>query len=364
MTPVDVAYSAASGNAIAGGMLAPSSYGPLGDAIAAMSPNTLSELLGTNVNVLMTAGCPDGDTAAFETNTAGQCITPWSGKGWFSAARRMIGMSGTAQGYSSEPTPGAHNKRVLWNLITNLFAQLFNPFSGAGAGHMYDGNVSISLNNIVYRRGYNDPRIWAENLLTGTRYLEYTSALTGQTAAIDVLPNMGTQGSIVQIGETGRVYTYDVATKVETFRGTMTGTDSYPVCIYVPGGDHIVLGGGATGTSLYTMNNTATISAISQTMPTGMKVAADSTQGPAVAHPNGHDSILVFSAVNNLAYEMNISTGAWTSLGSLGGQIVGGGESLVCGVAVHGTGGVVLFKAGGRTSAPVVQQCKILLFKV
>jgi hypothetical protein len=371
-SPVNDSYSVASGVTMYAGRYAPVITGALGVALAGMSSNTLLDFTSTNVNVLVSAGCPDGDTAAFETNTAGQTIQPWSGKGWFSGSLGLIGMVGTAQGYSSGDF-GAHTKRVLWDLMANAFSQLFSPFGNGGGGHMYDRNVSVPLNNIVYTRGYNDPKMCAENLVTGTRYTEFTSTLTDQIIGLDVLPNMGAQGTLVQIGESGKLYTYDLATKVETNRGTKSGIGSNPVCIYVPGGDFVVFGAGVGSTTLYQMTNAGVVTAITQTLPASLAIAASyavaGTYGPTVAHPGGHASIIVFSASLNAAYEMVITgggspVGTWSKLADLTGIAGSGAMDITCAVAVHGAAGVALFKAGGRTSAPVMQQCKIILFKV
>lgn len=323
----------------------------LATAVAAMDANSMAEYTGTNINASETSN-HEGSTVFMLESTGNYPITNWAGKFGFDAANGLIAGVGTAQGFSSYTPAGGRSKAVYFDLAADAFSVAWAP-TARNEGHIYDGNSSVPMGGYFYRRGYNSNVIWRmsspgkvwESFLTTTSF----TGSAEQVVACEAFPTLGASGSLILVGATGKVWRYDLATATGTLLDTVTGTGNYAVCIYVPGADKVVLGGGATGTKLYTLDTSATRTEISQTLPGSVEVACSSTSGPTVAHPGNEAAILTFNNVTEKVWELNLGTGTWTELMTFPAGFTGQADYSVA-TALHGLGAVALWFGNGRTA--------------
>lgn len=352
-------YSADTGVAVAGGRAAPMSA--LALAIAAMSANSMAEYTGTNINEMESTNWLGESLGLLET-VGNLPLTNWCGKFCWDSQNQMIFGVGTAQGYASHSPAGTRSKAVYFDLSANEFEIQWNP-TGKNEGHVYDANSSIPMGGYFYRRSRLSNDIWRMST-PGKVWASWldTTSFTGTAAevvAIDAFPDLGASGSLMLLGNTGKLWRYDFATASGSLLTTVSGTATYSVCIYVPSAQKVVFGGGTAGTTLYTIDSSGTIAELVQTLPASVEVAAGSTSGPTVADPTG-EALLTFSNGTNKVWRLDMATGTWTELMAFPSGLNNEADMSPA-TALHGLGAVVLWNGRGRVSG--VTASKFWIYK-
>ena len=360
-TPVGESYAVASGGVIAAGRRR---FGALGDFVAGMASGTWAQYTGTNINEpLAGADSPaDGPFSSLET-VGNYPLTNWSNKFFFDPVSKQIGGIGTAQGYIGESPAGAHSKCVWFDLATNTFSQDWNP-TGDAQGHVYDGNVSRALHGYVYRRGFSGTKIYRGNVATRTwelSTLSHSGVYSYDACGLDVLPEWGSQGSLLMIGGSGgngSLFRWDLATGARTSLGTYAVGD-YPVLVYVPALQACVFGGGSAGSGLlYKIDASGTITQISTTLPVGVSSASS---GPLLADPSGAALMWKLSASDNKIRSFNPLTGEWVDKGAVIATLSGDIANAV-GVSLTGMGALAYLHGRGRSGGVSIH--KFWIYKV
>lgn len=360
-TPVADSYACPPGSYIAAGRRR---FGALGDFVAGMASGTWAQYTGTNINdpLAGTDSPADGPFSSLET-VGNYPLTNWSNKFFFDPVSKQIGGIGAAQGYISESPAGAHSKCVWFDLTTNSFSQDWNP-TGDSQGHVYDGNVSRALNGYVYRRGFGGTKIYRANVAMRTweiSTLSHSGVYSYDACGLDVLPEWGSQGSLLMIGGSGgngSLFRWDLASGARTSLGTYAVGD-YPVLVYVPALQACIFGGGSAGTgNLYKIDATGTITQISTTLPVGVSSASS---GPLLADPSGNALMWKLSTSDNQIRSFSPITGDWVDKGAVITGLSGDIANAV-GVSLSGMGALAYLHGGGRSGG--VSTHRFWLYKV
>jgi hypothetical protein len=361
-SPVADSYTVGAGQPVYAGR---ANAGALGLFIASMSSGEWAEYTGTNINTPLTgADSPvDGPMSALESKPDFPS-TNWATKfGWDQANHIIYGVA-TCQGFSSESPAGGHSKAVWFDTAANEWSQDWNP-TGQNEGHAYDGNTSIPMNGLIYRRGYfykdvfqADPAVktWASAGLSWTGMSNYDSV------GLDVFPDFGASGSLILVSGSptlNRIFQWDIATGSRTELASAAIAE-YPFCVYVPGAQKCLIGGNSVNTmsgvlsALRTVDNAGSVASLTgaaQSFPCGKIVASPAN----TAHAYG------INFTDNTLQRIDLSDGSFTSLGAVPSALVTRMEYAV-GVALHGTG-ALCFVAGGLRSGGVTTS-KMFVYKV
>lgn len=356
-TPRGKTYTASSGATVYGGRFG----NPLALAVYAMSANSMAEYTGTNINEMESSNWLGESLGLLET-IGNLPLTNWCGKFCWDAENEMIFGVGTAQGYAAHSPAGTRSKAVYFDLAANSFSILWNP-TGKNEGHVYDANSSIPIGGYFYRRSRLSNDIWRMSTPSKVwaSWLDTTS-FTGsaeEVVALDVFPDLGASGSLMLLGETGKLWRYDFATSTGSLVTTVTGVAKYGVCIYVPSAQKVVFGGGTGGTKLHSIDSSATVAEIVHTYPASVEIAAGSTSGPTVADPTGA-ALLTFSNGTNKVWRLDMATGTWTELMAFPSGLNNEADMSPA-TALHGLGAVVLWNGRGRVSG--VTASKFWIYK-
>lgn len=332
---------------------------PLAAAIAAMTAGSWADVTGTNINEMTVTG-PDNVSVAPTESAPSYSLLDWCNKGWFGADIGVLGLLGTAQGFTSEAVPGAHGKALWFDAPSNAWNWLWNP-TGSAVGHVYDQNVSVpDKAGYVYRRNYNNPKIYRahlSDLASGFADTGWTSGPTQGVVAIEVLPEYGTQGGLLLACDS----TYSTSCIYDCATGTKTTIPSlsvatYCAAIYVPAMQSVVCGGSPSADAYWSVNAALQVNQITMgTKPAGVSVTQNTGGAALVADPAGR--AMAWTSNGGYLYSIDWQTGQYTQVSS-----ATAGGSYAPAIALHGYNALLWIQSGGRSNN--VTTNRVVLYKV
>lgn len=353
-------YSAASGQGIYAGRY---SNTPLSDFIAAMSSNSWAEYTGTNINE-MTVAPRDGQLYGILETRENAVLTNWANKFCFDRANMVISGIGTAEGHISSSDGKNYSKDVAFDLKTNSFSVRWNP-TDITEGHIYDGNTSIPLGGVVYRKGYSRLSKKPANTFdwepSGYEFTGLAGPL-GYLFSMDVFPQMGASGSLIVTMGTpsypmdGRLIRFDIATGVRTVLGQLPNVGEYPLTVYVNGA--VILGSGKAGCTLYRLSSDGTISTLIDSY--AVELSTRSYGQKMLACPNGTDSVYTFTPSDSMVRRINTITGAAVDIGAYPAYLSSSANVVI--TSIQGFGAFAFWRGRGRAGS--VTQSEFHIYKV
>ena len=356
VTPVDVNYFAASGEDVYGGR----SISLIEQAINGMDQNSWLEYTSTNINEMEETG-PDGPAGIFETE-ANKPLSNWANTFSYDTASKQIIGVGTAEGYISDTPLGQHAKQINFDMESNQFSVKWNP-TGQNSGHIYDANPTRPLNGVIYRKDFERFPIYGYTIATDTWVLAFDmsgmSPSSVGVVGIEVHPNLGPQGSLLAIDQTGRLTRFDVDSGVRSVIGTFPGVTFYAIQVYIEALDVILFGGGFGGTTMYTLDNTGAVTEFITTLP--QIPHCNSSPNKLLPDPLGRAIAWMFSDEDDHYYMLDVNTGIWTDYGLIPAALQTH-LALSVGVSLLSEGAIAMFWGRGRSAG--VTQSKFFLFKV
>lgn len=344
-----------------------SQYGLLSGYLATMAAGDWDDISAeSNITNITGNGGASGDPdAGWLESASNQLITSWVGKFTWDSTGKKLYISGASAGYSSEAPTGTHSKVVTLDVTTLEFSHVFNPFS-INISHIYDANPSVVHDGYVYRRPFNNSNLYRADTATMTwaSYLGLGSAGLSTISAVDFFPTLGASGSWIFVG-LGKVVRYDIAgATFSTLSAALTGaTGTCNVCSYHPGADIMVVGGGETGAStLYTIDNTGTITQLTVGLPGAVPGIGPHSTLNVLLLPDPLNRAIAHvldPTTTNEHYTLNLSTGAWTLVGSLPAAM--SARLNIAGACLPEPGCIILYDGQGRSGA--VSNSKLWVWK-
>lgn len=345
-------YSAASGEGIYAGMVAPSSMTALETFIAAMSPNTWAEYTGTNINQMLPRDFDSALMGIFESEV-NYPLTNWANKWAWHPTRKLISGVGTSQGFTI-PDGYNYTKQVKFDLNTNQFSVRWNP-TGQVQGHIYDHNCSNFVNDKTWRKPSTSGRLAVYDAATDAWSLSYDLSDLPSLSNFWGIECSATHNALYCIeSNSGRLVKFDLTSGLRTVIGSYSGISTYPVIVDF--GEYVVFGGGSSGTSFYKINSAGTVSLIVGTIPQPYAAAGDHKFLP---HPTTANTALCWSSADMMMRQLNILTGTFTDVGALPAVPV---MNYTVSTTLKGLGAVANWRGAGRDGG--VTQSKFYIYKV
>lgn len=336
----------------------PAVLGALTTAINSMGAGTYLDWTGsTNVQAITDTTGPGGTAMAWLESVANLYLTNWPGKLCWDSARKQVIVVGTCQGYISDSPPGTHAAAVFLDVTTGVFSKVWNPY-GENTGHVYDVNASGTLNGKMYNSAYGSAflhecdlatRVWATSK-------NISSLSIGAVRQLEVFPDLGASGSVLLLGDTGKLCRWDIATDALSTIGTYDGIAAYPSIHYVPTSAAVVFGGGTTGTKFRKIDSAGAVTTISTSLPSGLTGTGASIGAPMIADPAGRAKSWAFLMGGN-AFSLDHVNGTWTDHGAMP-----EGISTCPVAAVHEHSAAVFLEGAGRQTGTSLSQ--VWLYKV
>lgn len=343
-----------------------SEYGVLGAAAASLTAGSWLEITSSTNAASLTDTDPISAIAlshfeSYFSSGTYYFMTNWPGNATWDPVTKRILLVGAAQGLASETPAGAHTKVMRLDVTTGQFSSQWNPVN-QNVTHVYDANSTIPLGGYIYRRDYASAGFWKMDLatnvwssagtLTGTGF-----SSVGDVPSLEVHPTLGASGSIIQIGQNGKVGRVDIASGTRsTVSASLSGVASNwcPVCSYHPGIDAVVMGGGNTGSSLYTLDNAGTVTLLTASLPAGISEIGPTVGSVLSPDPQGRAYAWLFdtrASMTRKLWRLNLTTGAWTDMGALPATF--GANEAACIACIPELGVLVALDGGSRTNSKV-----------
>ncbi len=345
-SPVNDSYNVGSGGSIYGGR----NSAQLINTINSMATGEWLEYTSTNLTEYENTGPDSLDMSVLES-AANKPLTNWTNKyGWSSDAKTIVAV-GTAEGYISESPAGAHSKMIRFDADSNSWSVEWNPV-GVSSGHGYDGNTSVEINGYFYRKSFGDLTVSkyhtaTDTWSTGFSLSSVNSPTIPNVVMIEAHPNLGASGSVVCVVNDGRLLRYDIDTDTASTVGTYTGIDDYSMCVYIPGLDSVIFGGGETGTKLHKVDNTGAVTEVTGSLPE--YIHCGSAADCFLAHPSSQNAAFLLSDDDDHLHKYDIDTDSWTDLGLIPTELQGR-VFITAGISIHGHGALVFLHGKGRVS--------------
>lgn len=349
---MDDFYSAASGEGIYAGMVAPSTETALETFIAAMSPNTWAEYTGTNINAMLPRDFDSALMGIMESDT-NYPISNWANKWAWHPTRKLISGVGTSQGFTIAGGE-RYSKQVKFGLADNSFSVRWAP-TGQVQGHIYDHNCGNFVNDKTWRKASTSGRLGMYDAATDAWALSYDLSDLPSLGSFWGLECSAAHNALYCVESTsGRLVKFDLTTGVRTVIGSYSGIGTYPVIIET--GEYIVFGGGTGGTSFYKINAAGTVSLITSTIPSAY---AASGNHKFLAHPTTANLVICFASEDMSMRLFDIIVGTFTSIGTLPAAPV---MNFTVSTSLKGLGAIANFRGAGRDGG--VTQSKFFIYKV
>lgn len=352
---MDDNYSAASGQGIYAGRFAPT---PLTTLIESMAPNTFTQLTTTNIREAVFNPYFNDSFSALETDPD-RILANWTNKVAFIQSKQRMVWIGTSEGYASNLDGRFRSKAVTYKLKENQFYQNWNPTDRV-EGHAYDNNCSVDNNGKIYRRSFIGAAVSeydAETELWTEKYVMSGLGTVSQVWSIECFPELGAAGSILLLEDGGRLVRYDLATSTQTVVGTYSGVSSTNVMVYVNGA--VIFGGGFSGTSLYRMDSSGSVTLLTNSLPVVI-TPNGAVNNKLIACPKGTDSAYLFSNTDNLIRKLNTVTGTFTEVGAYDANLAD--SALVAACSITGTDGIAFLRGRGRSGG--VNQSEFWVYRI
>ena len=308
VTPVNVSYSAASGEGVYGGRLKPS---VLSLAASALAVGDFVQIAPNNLNII-----PDEDNRYPNEGRGGDEFTDWSISGVYDTTRNRVYISGAPAGTVGSP----YATTILsYDIAGNSWEAIRDPW-GVAVGHCYD--ATTYSDDMLYKSSFQGG-IYTYNMNSDTVGLEISnpptdigsgSAAWATIEGCAIHPNMGVSGSLIWSNSSlGRTCRYDIDSEVWTLLN-QTGNIAAvaPVCHYSSFSDLVVYGISVGGAHPLYMVDSSEVITTTDNAPAEMYASA--TGILFAADPNSPNSLLITD--DGDIYNLSHSTGAWTLKGT------------------------------------------------